>query len=131
MNNEVINAVKSWINALNNSDVDALILASRPDIAIVGPMGTAYGVDVLRNWYTQTRLTFDLEKLLVNGNQAIVVGTAHWHDANGAETGTAPTAFLLGVTANMVATLSRHDEGLDAAMAASGKPEPSQWAPVN
>lgn len=128
---DTADVIKKWTDALNSGDVNALVEASESDIAIAGPRGTAKGVEVLREWYAHTHLTFDVEELLVHGKQAISLGIAHWHNDEGSETGSANTAFLMKVSSNgRIAELSRHDEGLEAALAASNAPNKSDWQAV-
>jgi hypothetical protein len=125
---DTVGAAKNWINALNTANSDALVSASEPRIAIVGPRGIAHGVEILREWYAHTHLTFDLKELLVHDSRVIALGTAHWHNDEGDETGAAPTAFLMDISPDgLVAELARHDEGLEAALAASGVPDRARW----
>lgn len=124
--------IQQWIKALNSGDIDALLAISKPDIAIAGPRGTSHGIEILRAWYMNTHLTLDVEQQLVHNDQVISVGIAHWHDTDGSELGTASTAFLMRVTTNgLVAELSRHDEGLSAALAESNVPNESDWRTVS
>lgn len=121
-------AAKKWINALNIGNVDALVDASEPDIAIIGPRGTAKGVDTLRQWYMGTHLTLDLKELLKHGNEIIALGMAHWHNDDGSELGSTNTAFLMKISAqDLVAELSRHDDGLSGALNASSAPDRLDW----
>jgi hypothetical protein len=128
---KAVDIVKNWINILNSGNVDLLINVSEPDLAISGPRGTIIGAEVLREWYAQTHLTFNIEELLVNGSQVISLGRVHWRNGEGLEVDNSYTAFLMDVSHNgRIAKLSRHDEGLDAAMAASNVPNRSDWQSV-
>jgi ketosteroid isomerase-like protein len=128
MNMMIEKAVTKWIDALNSGDVEALVQASEPTIAITGPRGVAEGTDILRQWYDNTRLTFDLDKLLVSDNQAIALGTAHWHDEENAEVGSGSTAFLMKTSPSVrIAALARYDDGLEKALVASGISDISKW----
>jgi ketosteroid isomerase-like protein len=112
--------VHAWLTALNAADAGALLALSAPEIALIGPRGTATGHDALRTWLQHAGATFETLATYARGNAVVVAQRGVWR---GAQTGGAETSVEVAtrfrVTYGAVAELQRYD-ALDAALDAGG-----------
>jgi ketosteroid isomerase-like protein len=112
--------VHAWLAAVNAGDADAALARTAPDVAIVGPRGTARGRAVLRAWLSHAGATFATRAVYARGDAVVVAQRGTWRDpATGATRGAADVATRFRVTNGQVAELQRYDE-LAAALREAG-----------
>lgn len=112
--------VTAWQEAANNQDTERLIELSDPDIEIVGPRGSGYGHQLLRDWLERAGLR--LQTLRVFGQVNVVVLAQHgaWRSLEtGEKTGEAALASRFRVANGRVSQFARHDN-LDTALVEAG-----------
>jgi hypothetical protein len=116
---EAAETVHSWLGVLNAADAGALLAISAPDIALIGPRGTATGHDALRTWLQHAGATFETLATYARGEAVVVAQRGVWR---GAQTGDAESSVEVAtrfrVASGLVAELQRYD-GLDAALEAA------------
>lgn len=112
--------VHAWLAALNTADAATLLAVSAPDIALIGPRGTATGHGALRTWLQHAGATFTTLATYARGDAVVVAQRGVWR---GPQTGGVESAVEVAtrfrVAAGLVAELQRYD-GLDAALEAAG-----------
>ncbi len=112
--------VHAWLGALNAADAGALLALSAPDIALIGPRGTATGHDALRTWLQHAGATFETLATYARGDAVVVAQRGVWR---GPQTGGVESAVEVAtrfrVTAGQVVELQRYED-LDAALDAAG-----------
>ncbi|HEX8453806.1 MAG TPA: nuclear transport factor 2 family protein [Longimicrobium sp.] len=117
---EAAETVHAWLAALNAADAGALLALSAPDIALIGPRGTATGHDALRTWLQHADATFEPLATYARGDAVVVAQRGVWR---GAQTGGAESSVEVAtrfrVTSGLVAELQRYDR-MDAALEAAG-----------
>jgi ketosteroid isomerase-like protein len=117
---DTADTVHAWLAALNAADAEALLALSAPDIALIGPRGTATGHDALRTWLQHAGATFTTLATYARGDAVVVAQRGVWR---GPQTGGAESAVEVAtrfrVDDGLVAELQRYDE-LDAALEAAG-----------
>ncbi|HSU16912.1 nuclear transport factor 2 family protein [Longimicrobium sp.] len=123
MTSSTVDTVHAWITAVNAGDADAAVVVTSPDVAIVGPRGTARGHAVLRAWLAHAGATFATRAVYVHGDCVVVAQHGVWRDAEtGAVKGEADVATRFRVEAGRVAEMERYGD-LPAALAAAGLSE--------
>jgi ketosteroid isomerase-like protein len=117
---EAAETVHAWLAALNAADAGALLALSAPDIALIGPRGTATGHDALRTWLQHAGATFETLATYARGDAVVVAQRGVWRgaQAGGAES-SVEVATRFRVTSGLLAELQRYDR-LDAALEAAG-----------
>jgi len=118
--------VHAWLAALNAADARALLALSAPDIALIGPRGTATGHDALRTWLQRAGATFTTLATYARGDAVVVAQRGVWRGPDGAESAV-EVATRLRVIGGLVAELQRY-EGVDAALEAAGLTQVDQVA---
>lgn len=109
----------AWQEAVNQRDVVHLLALSDPHIEIVGPRGSAYGHDILRQWLERAGLHIEHHRLFAKGDEVVVAGHGVWRDIDtGALIGEADMASHFRVTDERVAYYARFDHLADALTAA-------------
>ena len=109
--------VHAWLAAVNAADADAVLALSAPDVAMVGPRGTANGHDVLRGWLQHAGASFETRATFARGDAVVVAQRGLWRTPDGESTVDVATRFR--VAAGLVAELQRYDD-LAAALHAAG-----------
>src|SRR5688572_7418218 len=66
-----VEVVQAWQEAANRRDIEQVLQLSKADIEIVGPRGSGFGHDLLRQWFDHARV--ELEPLRVFARGAVVV----------------------------------------------------------
>lgn len=105
--------VHAWLAAVNAADTEAVLALSAPDIAMVGPRGTATGHEVLRGWLLHAGATFETLATHARGESVVVAQRGVWGDGDAVE-----VATRFRVTAGRVVELERYDNLEDALRAA-------------
>lgn len=110
----------AWQEAANAQDVDRLLGLSAPDIAIVGPRGTGYGHQLLREWLGRAGLHLATRRIFVRDEAVVMAQHGTWRAAETGEvTGERAVASVFLVADGRVVRLARHDD-LDGALAEAG-----------
>ena len=115
-----VTIVQAWQEAANRQDIDGLLALSDPNIEIVGPRGSGYGHQLLRDWLGRASLR--LETLRVFGRGAAVVVAQHgvWRSVETGEVvGEQDLASRFRVVDGRVVQFARCDR-LEEALAAAG-----------
>ncbi|HJZ46408.1 MAG TPA: hypothetical protein VKE41_04555 [Roseiflexaceae bacterium] len=110
---------EAWQQAANAQDSERLLALSDPNIEIVGPRGSGFGHQLLRDWLGRAGLT--LTTLRAFGRDATVVLAQHgvWRSAeSGTVTGERDLASRFDVGGGRVVRFARYDS-LDEALAAA------------
>ena len=83
-----LETVTAWLDAVNRGDAEGTIALSAPDIALVGPRGTARGHDALRGWLARAGATFETRGTATEGDTIVVTQRATWPDGSSADVAT-------------------------------------------
>lgn len=113
-----VDTVLAWHVALNAADVDGLLALSDPEIELVGPQGSAFGLDVLREWQSKAGLSLKPHDIFATAGMVVVAQHAVWTQA-GAVVGQAEVASVFRVRGGAVTYLNRLD-ALNAALELAG-----------
>lgn len=112
--------VSRWHDAVNRSDLELLAEQLQPDVAIVGPRGSAHGVDMVLAWASRAGITLQPTAWYAAGDEMVVGQEARWRDAASGQLG---EPFQIGtrfrLRAGLIAHIERHME-LSEALAAAG-----------
>jgi SnoaL-like protein len=112
--------VQAWQEAANGQDVDRLFELSDPNIEMVGPHGSSFGHQVLRDWLARAGLSLQTLGTLVDGNTVVVEQRGVWRSLETGEvTGEKIVASVFHVDDRHVVRFARYDN-LDAALEAAG-----------
>ncbi len=112
--------VTAWQDAANQQDADRLLALSDPQIEIVGPRGSGYGRQLLRDWLGRAGLELTTLRVFARGSVVVLAQHGIWRAADsGAVTGEADLASQFRVAGEQVVQFARHDH-LDTALTAAG-----------
>ena len=112
--------VQAWHDALNGADPDSVLALSHPAIEIVGPLGSGFGLDLLRRWLDQTRVQLVPKRWYEEGNVVVVEEDATWRSPESGEVvGRAEVASVFHVREGRVSYYARFD-ALAAALSHAG-----------
>ncbi len=115
--------VQAWQEAANAQDSDRLIALSDPNIEVVGPRGSGFGHQLLRDWLARAGLTLQTRRAFVRGAQVVLEQQGIWRSlATGEVTGARTLASAFQVKDRQVIRFARYDD-LAAAFAAAGLTE--------
>ena len=116
----VIELARAWTEAVNAKDADALQQIAHPDIAIVGPRGTARGHSVLAQWLERAGASFRTERLFARDGVAVVEQAGTWVSGETAQQPSrAVVVIVLHERGGQVVSFARSDD-LHAALQAEG-----------
>ena len=102
--------VHAWLAAVNAADAGALLALSAPDIALIGPRGTATGHDALRSWLQLAGATFTTLATYARGEAIVVAQRGVWREPQtGGVQSAVEVATRFRVTAGVVAELQRYE----------------------
>jgi len=111
--------VQAWQDAANDQNVERLLALSAPDIEIVGPRGSGYGHQLLRDWLARAGLTLTTLRAFVSGADVVLADYGLWRYVDSGEVnGEAEIACRFRVADGRVALFARYDD-LDDALAAA------------
>ncbi|MGD9991172.1 hypothetical protein [Pseudonocardia sp.] len=111
--------VRAFETAVNAVDVDAAAALATDDIEVGGPRGVAQGVDVLRRWVSGSGITLTTVRWFSRGDVGVALQDARWID----DDNTRSVATEFTGRDGRISRIVRHDDGLDAALAAAGLSE--------
>jgi hypothetical protein len=117
MKRDQFEVVRAWHEAVNRSDVDALVALSDDDIEIGGPRGSARGSAVLRDWLGRAGIRLEPRRWFASPSELVVEQEAVWRGPDGAITDPQVIASSFTVQNGLVMRAIRYgslEEGLAA-----------------
>lgn len=116
-----LRVVRAWQEAANQRDVERLLELSAPDIEVVGPRGSGFGRQLLKEWLGRAGLTLTTLHEFVRGETVVLEQRGVWHDLDtGAVTGDKTLASAFRVNdQQQIARFARYDQ-LGEALEATG-----------
>lgn len=114
-----LSIVQTWQEAANAQDANRLLELSAPDIEVMGPRGSGFGHQLLRDWLARAGLTLTTLRAFVRGGAVVLEQRATWRSIEtGKVTGDQTLASAFHVNdQRLVARFARFDsleEALDA-----------------
>ncbi len=114
-----LKTVQAWQDAVNSQDAETLTELSDANIEIVGPRGSAYGHEVLRDWLARAGLSLTTTRTFVRNDTAVLAQHGVWRSPENQEVvGEADVASEFHVKNQKVVKVARYDT-LDEAFAKS------------
>jgi SnoaL-like domain len=92
-----LEVVQHWQDAVNARDAQALLDWSDPKIEIVGPRGSAFGHDVLRQWLERAGLSLSPQRRFQRDQTVVVAQHAVWRSAESEIVGEADVASVFRI----------------------------------
>ena len=115
-----VTMVQAWQDAANTQNVDGLIALSDPNIEIVGPRGSGYGHQLLRDWLGRAGLRLETLRVFARGDAVVVEQHGVWRSGEtGDVTGERNIASRFRVDGERIAQFARYDS-LSEALAEAG-----------
>ena len=112
--------VQAWQEAANRLNVDRLLELSDTNIEVVGPRGSGFGHQVLRDWLARAGLRLQTLGTFVDGNIVVVEQHGVWRSLETWEvTGEKIVASVFHVDDRHIVRFARYDN-LNAALEAAG-----------
>jgi hypothetical protein len=112
--------VQEWQDAANTQNIDRLLELSSPNIEIVGPRGSGFGHQLLRDWMARAGLTLKTLRVFVRGEKVVVEQHGVWcSQETGEVTGEKTLASAFQVDDRYVVKFARYDD-LSTAFEATG-----------
>src|SRR5260370_32500734 len=117
---DAMSTVRAWQEAANAQDVSRLLELSAPSIEVVGPRGSGFGHQLLRDWITRAGLSLKTLRAFVHGDTVVVEQHGVWHSLDTGEVTSEKTlASVFRVDDQHVMRFARYDS-LNAALEAAG-----------
>lgn len=112
--------VQAWQEAANQQNAARLAELSAPDIEIVGPRGSGYGVQLLQDWLGRAGLQLTAIRAFARDERVVIAQHGVWRSLEtGVVTGERDVATFFRVRDQVVTRLARYDS-LDTALAEAG-----------
>jgi hypothetical protein len=112
--------VQDWQEAANAQDIERLLALSDPNIEIIGPRGTGYGHQLLRDWMGRAGVQLTTLRVFARDTAVVVAQNGVWRSLEtGAVTGEATVASRFRVDDQRVVQYARYDS-LDVALEEAG-----------
>src|SRR5262245_42037029 len=112
--------VQAWQDAANFQNMERLLELSDPNIEIIGPQGSGYGHQLLRDWLSRAGLSLTTMRMFECSNTLVLAQHGVWRSLNtGAVTGEADVASRFRVDGQQVTQIARYDS-LDTALDEAG-----------
>jgi hypothetical protein len=118
--NSPLEVAAAWQQAANDQDAERLLAASDPNIEIVGPRGSGYGHQLLRDWLGRAGLTLTTLRTFARGETVVLAQRGVWRAIEGGDVnGERDLASRFDVQSGRVVRFARYDS-LDQALEAAG-----------
>ena len=115
-----VELVAAFHEALNAGDAERLVGLAQADVELVGPRGTARGVDVLREWVGRAGVTLTPLRSFAGSQTVVVEEDASWRDPQTGEAqGAQVVATVFGLREGRIARIDRLPD-LESALRAAG-----------
>lgn len=112
--------VQAWQDAANRQDIDRLLALSAPNIEIIGPRGSGFGHQLLRDWLRRAGLHLETLRVFSRGNSVVVAQHGVWRSIEtGVVTGERDIASRFRVDEARIVQFARFDS-LEDALAEAG-----------
>jgi hypothetical protein len=112
--------VKAWQDAARNQAIERLLDLSDSNIEIVGPRGSGFGHQLLRDWIARAGLRLTSLRAFVHDSSVVIEQRAVWHSVEtGEKVSESIIASQFRVQDNRVSQFARYDN-LDTALKQSG-----------
>jgi len=112
--------VQAWQEAANAQNVERLLELSDPNIEVVGPRGSGFGHQLLRDWIARAGLSLKTLRAFVHEDTVVVEQHGVWHSLDTGEVTSEKTlASVFRVDDQHVMRFARYDS-LNAALEAAG-----------
>ncbi len=112
--------VQAWQEAANAQNIDRLLELSDPNIEIVGPRGSGFGHQLLKDWVGRAGLNLETLRAFVDSNKVVVEQQGKWRSLDTGEiVGEKTLASVFQVNERQVVKFARYDS-LAEALEASG-----------
>ncbi len=103
--------VQAWQDAASSGDVGRLLELSDPGIEVVGPRGSGYRHQLLRDWLDRAGLSLETLRAFARDDVVVVAQRAVWRSVETGEvTGEREIASSFRVDGQRVAQFSRYDD---------------------
>lgn len=120
--------VQAWQDAANRQDVERLVALSDSNIEVIGPRGSGFGHQLLRDWLGRAGLSLTTQRAFIRDNIVVVAQHGIWRSLEtGAITGAADLASRFHVEEQRISQFARYDT-LDQALAEAGLSEADEVA---
>jgi hypothetical protein len=112
--------VQAWQEAANTQNIDRLLELSDPNIEVVGPRGSGFGHQLLRDWLARAGLTLQTLRTFVRGNTVVIEQHGVWRSLEKGEViGEKTLASVFHIDDRHIIRFARFDS-LNAALEAAG-----------
>lgn len=112
--------VQAWQDAANSQNIDCLVELSAPTIEVIGPRGSGYGYQLLRDWLGRAGLHLTTLRVFVHSNVVVVAQHGVWRSVETGEvTGERELASRFRVEGQRIVQFARYDT-LEAALDGAG-----------
>ena len=112
--------VQAWQEAANSQDIERLLELSADNIEIVGPRGSGYGHQLLRDWLGRAGLTLETLRVFGRGEMLVIAQHGVWRSVEtGQVTGERELTSSFQVENQRVVRFARHDD-LETALEEAG-----------
>jgi len=105
-----LEVVQEWLRAANRQDVERLLALSDPDIEVVGPRGSGFGLRLLRDWLRRAGLTLQTRRTFARGDVVVLAQHGVWRSPDTGTVGEAEVASRFRVSGGRVVQFARHDD---------------------
>ena len=112
-----IQTVIAWHDALNDGDVERLVVLSHPDVEVGGPRGSAHGAQILREWVDRANIRLEPGRAFGDAGTEVVEQGAEWKSAEPGGVQTVASVFV--VSDGLVTSVVRYPDLTSALRAAN------------
>jgi SnoaL-like domain len=103
--------VRDWVGAVNRQDAELLVALSDPGIKVVGPRGSGYGHQLLRDWLGRAGLTLETRRAFARDDAVVLAQRGVWRSSEtGVVSGEAEVASRFRVSGGRIVQYARHDD---------------------
>ena len=115
-----LETAEAWQQAASDQDVERMLALSDPNIEVVGPRGSGYGHQLLRDWLGRAGMAATTLRAFGRGNTIVLAQRGVWRSVEtGAVTGERDLASRFDIDGGRVARFARYDT-IEEALGAAG-----------
>ena len=105
-----VSVVQAWLDAVNSQNIDRLIALSDPNIEIIGPRGSGYGHQLLRDWLGRAGLHLESLRVFARSDAIVVEQHGVWRSVETGEVaGERDIASRFRVDGERIVQFARYD----------------------
>jgi hypothetical protein len=102
--------VQAWQGAANDQNIALLVELSASNIEVVGPRGSGYGHQLLRDWLSRAGLHLTTLRAFAHDNVVVIAQHGVWRSVEtGAVTGERDIASRFQVDGQLIVQFARYD----------------------